>query len=169
MRIGIETDGVHFYDTEVERAFIPASGYQTTTPGTGSIYTTQFDSRNGILYIQKDGEEIYACSGMFLVNNEGLFFGAAGSYDAGFAVKSTDATRTSGTGASGQESPWGWAVRLIEDTIPGATAVIQVLSILGAAVGLTSQPIVPFAIWAALGIPSIITLIYLGAKLARGS
>lgn len=169
LRIAIEPDGIHFYDTEVQRAFVPASGYQTTTPGTGSIYMTQFDSKNGILYVQKDGGAVYSCSGMFLVDNKGLFFGAVGSRDAGFAVRSTDAIRTSGTGGSGQESPWGWAVKLIENTIPGATAVIQMLSILAAAVGLTSQPVVPFAVWAALGIPSIITLMYLGAKLARGS
>lgn len=181
IQIAFAPEGIHVYNqlwigtgvdgTKTELAFIPAAGVQTTAPG-GSVFTTKLDSKQNLLTIQKDGGEVYSVSGTIVpgsIFTQSFYYGAVGSNDAGFTLQGTMASRSYSTAASGSNTPWGWAVKLVENTIPGATAVIQMLAIIGAAVGLTSQPVVPFAVWAALGIPAIITLLYLGAKLARGS
>jgi hypothetical protein len=171
-------DGVHIRNDKPFGAsaiadifFYPLPNAQKTIPG-GSIIETDYAPASGTLAVFQDGNMLFSVSGMtgnIYPGGSVTYYGALSSESVGIVLKSTDATRAAASSnGSANGGIWSGLANLITGIVPGGQAIVQFFAIIGAAIGLTSDPVIPFAVWAIIGIPQIAFLIYLGLKIARG-
>jgi hypothetical protein len=173
IRVVFSSDGVHIpniVDGEADYFFYPMQDAQLTIPG-GSEITSDYNPTLNQVTITKDGNILFAVSGIQPINTlvaGPLYYGAVSSNTIGFTVVGTAAAFSSNPTNSGDYNVWSGLATLITGIVPGGQAIVQFFAIIGAAIGLTSDPVIPFAVWAIIGIPQIAFLIYLGLKIARG-
>ena len=170
---------IHSYDPTNEIKSIPAN-----YANTGSTYETVFDANNGIVDVYIDGNFVTEFSnivyyppsaGELIAGNTltltgvGGASGGSGVYYAGMAA-SNDLSLSSVDGTFTLPNPptdvltalFQLVNELISDAFEIATAVAVML-------GLTSNPFVPFWLWAILAIPCLVTLGLIIVETIRGN
>lgn len=156
---------------------------QATAPG-GSLYRTVYDTNEKTITVYKDGSLLFTAPDMPIPLSVGsvnfadnYYYGGVGSNTVGFKILETTTTRSIGdtpdpkkaTGISLKKISDG-IINAIDGVIPGAGAVIQMLEIIAQVVFWT-LPETIFPLWLNMILikTQVLTLIYLGAKLARGN
>jgi hypothetical protein len=192
LKVVFSSDGVHIKKFPLyfgvadngDDYFYPLPSAQNTIPGGSTITTvltevvstqsSNVPDYTAHLTVSKDGTTLFTDQTVRSVMpgtsiNDYLRHGAAGSDSLNFAVmgfSSIQARDNSSLITSPGTTPTtGTPESLI---LAGINAIWQFLGLIGPILGLSNQSIVPFWLWAIVGLPCIATLILIYIEIARG-
>lgn len=178
IKIHFDQEGIHVRDNVGlggDLMFWPYENAQTTLPG-GSSIRVDYNTNTNVLQVVKDGGAVYALSGVYPLNGVTgeMYYAAVSSNSVGFALKGSSTQRsltpdTANDGSYSLASIWAGVIQMVDGVIPGAGAVIQMVTIFGQVIVWTlPEEIMPLWLNMILIKTQAIAVIYLGARLARG-
>jgi hypothetical protein len=180
--VKFDEDGIHVLDydsfgvTVTDHYFMPYPDSQTTIPG-GSWFRLEYNTNINSLGVYKDDVNLFFVSGLHdqgtTVTGE-LQFAGVSSNSVGFSVLGSRAVRsltpdTANNGDYSLGSIWSGIIGMVDGIIPGAGAVIQMMTLIGTVI-LYTLPESIFPLWLNMLLikTQAVAIIYIGARLARG-
>jgi hypothetical protein len=185
IRITFKQDGIHIAKYP-DYFILPSDLYYENVPNVeatqagGSLYSTVLDTNLNTLTISKDGNIIYQGGNMpsldpdTAMSQTGVYYGGVGSNNVGFTIKGFPDTGFNAIDPADEVSfgignYWTGFIGWLDKVIPGAGAVYQMVSTMGAIIVWT-LPESMFPLWLNVLLikTQVIIILYLLAKLIRG-
>jgi hypothetical protein len=165
----LENGDDYFYP--MQDAEVTAAGGSTITSALTEAVSSQTSNTpdyTAVLTITKDGTELFTVPVRSILPganiNDQVRHGGAGSDKVGFVVMgfpNTNLLDTSASLISGSTST-------VDQVLSAFAIAEQLWTLLTTILGLTSNSLVPFWIWAIIAIPCITTLVFMYIEIARG-